>query len=302
MVIAGPSSSTGSEVSKSVGVTRLTSGQCSDHALGLEGTARAIRQLTVKTFHECGGGHYGGSLSVCEILATLYYDVMRINPDWPSWPDRDRLVLSKGHAGGALYATLAMRGYFPISELDTLNRRNSRFGVHPDMRKIPGIDMSTGSLGHGLPVAVGMALAGRLSGRDYRVFAIVGDGECHEGSVWEAFMAAAHHKLDNLVVIVDRNRLSMDGPTEEVMALEPLEKKLQAFNWMVESVDGHDTAQLLDVLKRVPLSRHSPTALIARTIKGKGISFMENATKWHYGGMSDEQLTEANRQLGIEVS
>lgn len=272
-----------------------------DEVSVLESTARAIRQLTVKTYHTFGSGHYGGSLSLSEILSTLYFGVMRVDPTQPRWPDRDRLILSKGHACGALCAALALRGYFPESDLATFNRLKSRFGMHPDMNKIPGVDMSTGSLGHGLPVAIGMALAGKLAGRDYRVFVIAGDGECHEGSMWEAFMAAAHHKLDNLVVVIDRNRLSMDGPTEQVMALEPLAEKLWAFGWHVTTVDGHNVPQLLEALRDIPAQQGRPTVVIATTVKGKGISFMEGSVGWHYGAMSKDQAVRAYKELGIEV-
>lgn len=273
-----------------------------DEVSALRSWAHAVRQLTVKTYHTNGSGHYGGSLSLSEILATLYFGVMRIDPSQPRWPDRDRFVLGKGHACGALCAALALRGYFPESDLlATFNKFKSKFGMHPDMNKIPGVDMSTGSLGHGLPVAIGMALAGKLSGKDYRVFVVVGDGECDEGSVWESFMAAPHHKLDNLVVIIDRNKLSMDGPTEQVMALEPFEEKLRAFNWNVQVVDGHDVAQLYAALKAAPTRAGQPTLIIANTVKGKGISFMEGVVGWHYGAMSKDQAAKAYNELGIEV-
>ena len=232
-------------------------------------------------FATSGKGHYGGCFSVTDILVTLYGKIMRVDPSRASWPDRDRLILSKGHANAALCAVLSQYGFFDEGELATYSKLDSRFGMHVDMHAVPGCDMSMGSLGHGLPVGVGMALAGRADHKDYRVYVVLGDGECGEGSVWEAAMAASHHKLDHLTAIVDRNRLSLDGFTEEILALEPLADKWRSFGWHAIEVDGHDFRALYGGLLRAQEMRGKPTVLIAKTIKGKGISFMENNPSHH---------------------
>jgi len=252
----------------------------------------------VDMFITSGRGHYGGCFSVTDILVTLYGKIMRVDPSRPSWPDRDRLILSKGHANAALCAVLSQYGFFDEGELATYSKLDSRFGMHVDMHAVPGCDMSTGSLGHGLPVGVGMALAGRADRKDYRVYVVLSDGECDEGSVWEAAMAASHHKLDNLTAIVDRNRLSLDGFTEDILALEPLAEKWRAFGWHAIEVDGHDCRQLYCGLCQAQEMRGKPTVLIAKTIKGKGISFMEDNPSYHSSpSLAGTQLEMARAEL-----
>ncbi|MGQ9586104.1 MAG: transketolase [Anaerolineae bacterium] len=264
----------------------------------LEARARRTRQQVLEMFAIAGGGHFGGSLSVVEILVTLYGAVLRVDPTNPGWPDRDRLVLSKGHAGGTFCAVLANAGFFDDALLETFNRLDSPFGMHPDMHKIPGCDMSSGSLGHGLAVGIGMALAGRADGKDYRVYVVMGDGECQEGTVWEAAMTAAHLKLDSLTAVVDRNRLSLDGRTEELNALEPLAERWRAFGWHVVEVDGHNVSEIYRGIQEAHATRGCPTVLLAHTIKGKGISFMEDTHQFHYAVLSTEQLEAARAELG----
>lgn len=256
----------------------------------LEEAARKVRLRVVDMFVVSGRGHYGGCFSVTEILVTLYGKVMRVDPARPSWPGRDRLILSKGHTNAALCAVLAHYGFFDGAELATYSKLNSRFGMHADMHSIPGCDMSSGSLGHGLAVGIGMALAGRADGRDYRVYVILGDGECDEGSVWEAAMVASHHKVDNLIAIVDRNRLSLDGFTEDILTLEPLTERWRSFGWHAIAVDGHDVHQLYNALGQAGESRGRPTVLIANTVKGKGVSFMEGNPAFHSNELTGEQL------------
>lgn len=263
----------------------------------MRGRANLIRSEIVRMLYEAGGGHFGGSFSCIEILVALYSKIMRVDPKDPRWPERDRFVLSKGHACAALCPVLAEAGYFEKELLKTFNKFNSPFGMHPDMNKIPGCDMSTGSLGHGLPVGVGMSLAARLDGKGYRVFVLLGDGECSEGSVWEAALSASHYGLDNLVAIVDRNRISLDGETETIMRLEPLASKWAAFGWSVKEIDGHNLREIVDVLSRVPATKGKPTAVIANTVKGKGVSFMENTRDWHYAALNEDQLYKALKEL-----
>jgi len=265
--------------------------------LKLEKKCKGIRRMIVEMLAEAGGGHYGGSLSCVEILTALYFHTLKIDPKNPTWVDRDRFVLSKGHACACLVCVLADRGYFPSSLLKTFNKLDSPFGQHPDMHKIEGCDMSTGSLGHGPPIGIGMALAANLDKRDYRVFVLVGDGECQEGSVWEAAMAAAHYKLEHLTMIVDRNQLSMDGFTEEIMALGDLRKKFEAFGWAVREVDGHNIKALIEALDSVPFEGKRPSVIIANTAKAKGVSCMENRWEWHYNIASEEMTKEALREL-----
>lgn len=266
---------------------------------GLEDKAAEVRQLLARVFENAGGGHYGGCMSEVDVLTALYFRVLNVDPQRPRWEDRDRFVLSKGHGAGGLCATLALAGFFAPEDLATYNQLDSPFGMHPDMNKIPGVDMSTGSLGLGICAAVGMAIAGKLDKKSWRVFSLLGDGECHEGVVWEAAMAASHHKLDNLIAIVDRNALSMDGPTEEVMSLEPFEAKWEAFGWAVRTVHGHNMRQLVDALEAAPFVPDKPSLIIARTTKGKGISFIENRWNYHYGIFDAEQSERARKELGI---
>jgi len=244
-----------------------------------------------------GRGHYGGCFSVTEILVTLYGKVMRVDPSRASWPDRDRLILSKGHANAALCAVLGQYGFFDEAQLATYSKLDSRFGMHVDMHAVPGCDMSTGSMGHGLPVGAGMALAGRADRKDYRVYVVLSDGECDEGSVWEAAMVASHHKLDHLTVILDRNGLSLDGSTEDILALEPLAEKWRSFGWHVIELDGHDFRQLYKGLQEARETRGQPTVLIANTIKGKGVSFMEGNPSYHSNSLAGKQLEIARAEL-----
>jgi transketolase len=247
---------------------------------------------------EAGSGHPGGSLSVADIFAQLYFGSMNIDPADPAWLERDRLVLCKGHAAPALYAALALRGYFPAEELPNLRKLGSRLQGHPDMRKVPGVDMSTGSLGQGLSAACGMALAGRLDGRPYYVYAILGDGETQEGQVWEAAMLAAHYKLDHLIAFLDHNRLQIDGDITRVLSPEPLDEKWRAFGWRVLSVDGHDVEAIEQAIATAKQSTGLPVMIIAETVKGKGVSFMENQAGWHGNAPNAEQAAQALEELG----
>ncbi len=259
--------------------------------------ARQIRRHIVSMLGEAGSGHPGGSLSAADIVTALYFDVMRINPQNPDWPERDRFVLSKGHAAPLLYAALAERGYFPVENLRTLRRLGSPLQGHPDMRKVPGVEMSTGSLGQGLSAANGMAIAGKLDGKDYRVFVLLGDGEIEEGQVWEAAMAAAHYKLDNVTAFLDYNGLQIDGPIDVVMSAEPLADKWRAFGWDVQEIDGHDMEQILSAIARARETQGKPGIIIARTVKGKGVSFMENEVSWHGSAPKPEQVEKALADL-----
>ncbi|GAW93166.1 transketolase [Calderihabitans maritimus] len=264
----------------------------------LEEKAKTIRKDIVTMITEAGSGHPGGSLSAVEIVTALYFQEMRIDPQRPDWPERDRFVLSKGHAAPLLYAVLAERGYFPKEELYTLRKIGSRLQGHPDMNKLPGVEMSTGSLGQGLAVANGIALAGKLDGRDYRVFVLLGDGEIQEGEVWEAAMAAAHYRLDNVVAFLDYNGLQIDGPIREVMSPDPVADKWRAFGWRVMEINGHDFAQILGALKQAREFKGSPVMIVAHTVKGKGVSFMENQVDWHGVAPTREQMEQALRELG----
>ena len=244
-------------------------------------TAYEIRKGAVTAVYSAASGHPGGSLSIAEILAYLYFEDMNIDPADPKKDDRDRFVLSKGHAAPGLYAALALRGFFPVKELETLRQVDSILQGHPDMKHIPGIDMSTGSLGLGISAACGMALAGKYQKKDYRVWSIVGDGESEEGQVWEAAMFAAHYKLDNLAVFVDWNGLQIDGPVAEVMNPTPLDEKFRAFGWNVISIDAHDLDAIEAAVGLAKATKGKPTAIIAKSVKGKGVSYMENEVSWH---------------------
>jgi transketolase len=259
--------------------------------------ANAIRIRSMQMAHRAQGGHPGSDLSAADILAVLYFDVLRVDPRQPDARDRDRFVLSKGHAAGALYATLAAAGFIEDRELDTYMQPGSRLSGHPDCVKIPGVEASTGPLGHGLPVAVGIALAAMLDRLAYRAFVLTGDGELQEGSNWEAAMAAAHFRLDGLTVIVDRNELQQGDLTEKTVRLEPLAQKWRAFGWAVAETDGHDIAALRQVLRQVPVLPGKPTCLIAHTHKGQGVSFMRDAVEWHHRVPTDEELRAAVAEL-----
>ena len=263
----------------------------------LREAARKIRIGVIEGTHAAKSGHPGGSLSIADILAYLYFEEMNIDPARPQWEGRDRFVLSKGHCAPALYAALANRGYFPVEELTTLRKLGSRLQGHPDMTLTPGVDMSAGSLGLGISSAAGMALAGKMDGKNYRVYTIIGDGESEEGQVWEACMFAAQYKLDNLCLIVDWNGLQIDGPISEVMNSAPHDKKLEAFGFHVISVDGHDFDQLAAAFAEAKTVKGKPTAIVAKTTKGKGVSFMENKVNWHGAAPNDEQYAQAMQEL-----
>ena len=263
--------------------------------------ARLSRFETVRQIAVAKSGHYGTAFSCAEIFAVLYYDVLRIDPARPDWPDRDRFVMGKGHAAVGLYPLLADLGYFPTEWLDRYARLGSPLGDHPDMRKIPGVDFSSGSLGHGISVSVGMALAGRLDARDYRVWCLLGDGELNEGQVWEAAMCAAHHRLGNLVAVVDRNLVSVDGRTDEIMDPEPIAGKFAAFGWRTAVVAGHDLGALHVAFGTVPEPADpQPTVVIAETVTGKGVRFMEGDFGWHLGYLApdDEAAVVAELRTG----
>lgn len=259
--------------------------------------ARRIRRAALTMAFEAQLGHPGGDMSVSDILATLYFGVLHYDPADPAMPERDRFVLSKGHCTGALYATLAEAGFFPESELATYMAPLSRLNGHPNRNYLPGIETNTGPLGHGLPVAVGMAIAANLSGAGYGVFVVTGDGELQEGSNWEAAMLAGHRRLGNLTLVVDRNRLQQGAGTEETNALEPLADKWRAFGWDVLELDGHDHAALLAALRLPPGGRERPRCIIARTVKGRGVSFMENDVNWHHGVLDRRQFDTAMAEL-----
>lgn len=259
--------------------------------------ARRVRRHIVRMIALAGSGHPGGSLSCADILVTLYFRVLRVDPRRPGWPDRDRFVLSKGHACPALYAVLAERGFFPLDELWTLRRLGSSLQGHPDMRKTPGVEASTGSLGQGLSVGLGMALAGRLDGAPWRVYVLLGDGEIQEGQVWEAAMAAAHYGVDNLTAILDWNGLQIDGRNDEVMTVRPVADKWRAFGWEVTEIDGHRFDEILEALRWARSVRGKPAIILARTVKGRGVSFMEGQVDWHGKAPSPAQAEQALAEL-----
>ena len=263
----------------------------------MEAIAKRLRRHIVLMTGKAGSGHPGGSLSAAEIVTVLYFKLLRHNPKDPRWSDRDRFILSKGHAAPLLYAALAECGYFPVEELSTLRQLDSCLQGHTDCRVTPGVEMSSGSLGQGLSFAIGVALAGRLNLQKYRVYVLLGDGECNEGQVWEAAMAAAHFKVDNLVAIVDNNGLQIDGWNRDVMNLDPFNKKWQAFGWQVIEVGGHDIAQLIDAFNQANLVKGQPTVIIASTVKGKGVSFMENNPDFHGKAPTAAEVEIALKEL-----
>ncbi len=265
----------------------------------LERTAVRIRRAIIEMTHAAKSGHPGGSLSAVEILAALYFRIMRIDPARPDWEDRDRFVLSKGHACPVLYATLALRGFFPEEELLGFRRIDRMLQGHPDMKGTPGVEMSTGSLGQGLSAACGMAMAAKLDRKDLRVFALVGDGEAQEGMIWEASMAAAHYRLDNLTVFLDHNGLQIDGANREVMTVEPLADKWRAFGWEVFEIDGHSFDRIIRAAEQAESIKGRPTMIIAKTTKGKGVSFMENEADWHGKAPADREKDAALEELEV---
>jgi transketolase len=266
----------------------------------LEEVSKLIRKDIVSMLTESASGHPGGSLSIADIMAVLFFKEMNIDTSKVNDPNRDRFVLSKGHAAPALYSTLARKGYFGVEELSTLRKIGSRLQGHPNMNDLPGIDMSTGSLGQGISAAVGMALAGKLDSKNYRVYAIMGDGELEEGQVWEASMSAAHYKLDNLTAFIDNNGLQIDGNIEDVMNPGPIDKKFEAFGWNVLTIDGHNYDGIINAIEKAKQFKGKPTAIICNTIKGKGVSFMENEAGWHGTAPNKEQCEQALNEIGGE--
>jgi len=267
------------------------------NTLELKKQANEIRKSIVTAVHSAKSGHPGGSLSAADIYTYLYFAEMNVDPKNPQDPDRDRFVLSKGHTAPGLYAALAHKGYFPVEELNNLRKVGCYLQGHPDMKHIPGVDMSSGSLGQGISAAVGMAIAGKLDEKDFRVYTLLGDGEIQEGQVWEAAMLAAHRKLDNLVVIVDNNGLQIDGDIAKVNSPYPIDKKFEAFNFHVINVDGHDFDALAAAFAEAKATKGQPTAIIAKTVKGKDVSFMENQASWHGSAPNDEQYAIAMADL-----
>jgi len=263
----------------------------------LEKMAKQLRRYVITMISTAGSGHPGGSLSAADIVTALYFKVMSHDPKNPQWPDRDRFVLSKGHAAPILYAALAECGYFPVEELSTLRKLDSRLQGHTDRTLTPGVEMSAGSLGQGLSYGIGIALAGRLDNRDYQVYVLLGDGECEEGQVWEAAMFAPHHKVDNLTAIVDHNDLQLDGRVCDIMGLEPLTDKWRAFNWHVIEINGHDMGEILKALKKAREIKGKPTVIIAHTVKGKGVSFMEGNVDFHGKAPSPQETEQALKEL-----
>ena len=268
----------------------------------LKNKATELRIRAVDMIWKAQSGHPGGSLSVADFVTACYFKYMDVKPEEPRWPDRDRFVLSKGHCTPALYPVLALRGFFPIEDLKLFRSIKGHYSGHAEMRHVAGVDMSTGSLGQGISAAVGMALGGKLNKKDYRVYAVLGDGEIAEGQVWEAAMSAAKYGLDNLCAIVDVNGLQIDGATKDVMPSEPLDKKFEAFNWNVIKVDGHDYDALLKAFDDAKACKGKPTAILAKTVKGKGVSFMENQAGWHGKAPNDEQYEQAKAELEAKLA
>jgi transketolase len=273
-----------------------------DLVASLEAKAREVRRDIVRMTYAAGSGHPGGSLSVTDLLAALVFHELRIDPARPDWPDRDRLVLSKGHAAPALYSALALRGFLPPDELGTLRKLGSRLQGHPDRTRLTAVEAATGGLGQGIGMAVGMALDARLAGRTSRVYAIVGDGECQAGATWEALLAGGHYELENLVVILDRNGYGTDGSTESMLGIEPIAEKFRAFRFHTLEIDGHDFRQILGALRTARATTSGPTAIVARTVKGKGVSFMENSHVWDGRAPSKAEAERALVELGVPAA
>jgi len=259
--------------------------------------AKRIRQNVLQMTHDARSSHVGTSLSMADLLAVLYGGILRVRPEEPDWPARDRFILSKGHGCAGLYAVLAERGFFPRAWLEDFYQNGARLAGHATHHGVPGVEVSTGSLGHGLPIACGMAVAGKRGGEDHRIFALMSDGECDEGSVWEAALFASHHKLDNLIAIVDYNKIQSLGAVKDVLSLDPFIAKWEAFGWGAREIDGHDTDQIEKAFKEIPFKKGKPSCLIAHTLKGKGVGFMENALLWHYRSPDVEELRRALKEL-----
>lgn len=270
----------------------------SEHNIAeLKRQAVQLRKTILKMIHQANSGHPGGALSMADVFAALYYDAMNVDPACPEKPDRDRLVLSKGHACPVLYGVLAMKGYYPMETILTLRQLGSILQGHPDMKKVPGVDMTTGSLGQGLSAAVGMAFGQRENGYPAKTYCVLGDGELNEGQVWEAAMLANKYALSNLIAIVDRNGLQLDGTTEQIMPLEPLADKWRAFGWRVYEIDGHDMEQIVQTLDQARAETEKPVCILAKTVKGKGVSYMENVCGWHGKAPNDEEYAQAIKEL-----
>ena len=263
----------------------------------LQTTAKKIRRGIIEQVYKASSGHPGGSLSIADILTVLYFKELNIDPENPKWEDRDRIILSKGHCAPALYSCLASRGFFNPEELETFRKIEGKLQGHPDMNKVPGVDMSSGSLGQGLSCVNGMAIAGKIDNKDYRVYCILGDGEIEEGQVWEAAMASAKYKLDNLCVIVDNNNLQIDGTIEEVMNSYPIDEKFKSFGFQIINIDGHDIDEIIKAFEVAKEVKGKPTCIIAKTVKGKGVSFMENKVEWHGKAPNEEEYKQAMKEL-----
>ena len=270
-----------------------------ERLIELEEVTIDLRRSIIDMIYEAGSGHPGGSLGIIDVLTCLYWEHMRHDPANPRWEKRDRLIMSKGHCCPALYAVLARQGYFPEEELKTLRKINSRLQGHPDIRKTPGVEFNGGSEGQGLSGAVGMALAGKIDGSKHRIYCIIGDGECQAGQIWEAAMSASHYRLDNLVGILDRNGLQIDGPTEEIMSIEPIAERWRAFGWHVLEIDGHNYEEILAALEKAQRVSGKPTMIIAHTIKGKGVSYMEGTLSFHGKPPSKDELVKAHTEFDI---
>lgn len=278
-------------------MTKLTAKKTAELAL----TAAEMRRSALEMVFRAGSGHIGGSLSMCEILSVLYFNEMNVRPDEPAWADRDRFVLSKGHCTPALYSALAMRGYFPAEDLSQFRNIRYHMSGHAEMRHVRGVDMSTGSLGQGISAAVGMALAARIDRKDYRVYAVLGDGELQEGQVWEAAMAAGNFRLGNLCAIVDNNNIQIDGTIEEIMSPYPIDRKFEDFGWNAVVCDGHDVCSIHEALEAAKTESDKPAVIIAKTVKGKGVSYMENNNEWHGNDPDREQYLKAAAELDAQI-
>lgn len=263
----------------------------------LEKKAKTIRKGIIEAVYEAKSGHPGGSLSIADILTVLYFNELKIDENNPNWEERDRVILSKGHCSPALYSALANRGFFKVEDLKTFRKIDSYLQGHPDKNKVPGVDMTTGSLGQGLSIANGIALMGKLQNKNYRVYAILGDGEIEEGQIWEAAMTSNKYKLDNLCVIIDNNNLQIDGSIEEVMSSYPIDEKFKSFGFQIINIDGHNIQEIMDAFEVAKNVKNKPTCIIAKTIKGKGISFMENRVEWHGKAPTEEQYKIAMKEL-----
>ncbi len=297
MLVPEPDSSSTTSAEKNLAGV-FSSGEANSLSLeDMKGVTKRLRRHIVTMIGRAGSGHPGGSLSAVEIVTALYFKVLRHKPSDPCWADRDRFILSKGHAAPLLYAALGECGYFPVDELSTLRQLDSRLQGHTDCKTTPGVEMTAGTLGQGLSFAIGVALSGRLNSQSYRVYVLLGDGECDEGQVWEGAMAAAHFKLDNLVVMVDNNGIQLDGWNRDIMNIEPLNKKWQSFGWHVIEADGHDLRHLIDAFEQAKLVKGQPVVIIAHTIKGKGVSFMENNPGFHGKAPNAAEVEIALKEL-----